>query len=592
MKKLLLSLTITLAVSQIMFAQVRYDGSMFDIHKVNEINKIPRSLSTDKNLLVPESFINFDDLIFSANNSVQINPNRYSGVSFYSPYSDSITWLTRFDSYSYPNSLDVGICCSSNNEIISLDQIIIDFAQNSKDVSFWWGTRGWYNVGIIEVYEGANYQLVSSNQVNLNYYWNFFTINPSQKIRRIILRRPNANYPAGLGHIHLDDFQFSLGSNTSSPIGYLDSVQTTNPVGAVGWSVDPDNTSASNTVHCYVNGPAGSGSRFLGAVTANLPSPGVPYPGSHRFLMPIPADLRNNLTHQMYCYGIDVTGGDPPTLLTGSPKPFRFSTETIGFLDAVSSLNENESPAINEGEVGGWSLDTDLPGNSNTVHFWADGQANTPGAVFMGTAFANIPRPDVNTGTGYPGDHGFNFSIPDQFRDGTTHSVYAYGIDLTGGQNKLLQNSPKSFKLDTRVSALTFEPISTLRIRSVIDTNTNTGGGQRIFPDKDDPNANIDRYIHNTVQVKALVTPAKQGVKVYFKSYDLDDPSANMLPIDDDTGTNTGNDNRGMPKSGTLGAVSALTDANGTATIDFTVTMQPGDNFAVAASTNNLSTRQ
>jgi hypothetical protein len=60
-----------------------------------------------------------------------------------------------------------------------------------------------------------------------------------------------------------------------------------------------------------------------------------------------------------------------------------------------------------------------------------------------------------------------------------------------------------------------------------------------------------------------------------------------MLPIDDDTGPNTGNDNRGMPKSGTLGAVSVLTDANGIATVEFTVTMQPGDNFAVAASTNN-----
>jgi hypothetical protein len=58
-------------------------------------------------------------------------------------------------------------------------------------------------------------------------------------------------------------------------------------------------------------------------------------------------------------------------------------------------------------------------------------------------------------------------------------------------------------------------------------------------------------------------------------------------PIDDDTGlTNTGNDNRGSPKSGTFKATSALTDASGIATVNFTTTMQPGDNFAVAASTN------
>jgi hypothetical protein len=267
MKKLLLSLIITLAVSQIIFTQARYDGSIFDIHEVNEIDKIPRSLKTDKNLLIPESFINFDDWIFSADNSVQIAPNRYSGVSFYAPYSNTPTWLTHYNSYSTPNSLIVGVCCSGvDNFIISVDSLIIDFAQNSKDVSFWWGTNGWYNTGIIEVYEGANYQLVASIQVNLNNYWNYSTVNASQKIRRIILRRPNANYPAGNGYISIDNFQFSPGSNTSSPIGYLDSVQTSDPVGAVGWSVDPDNTSASNTVHCYVNGPAGSGSRFLGAV--------------------------------------------------------------------------------------------------------------------------------------------------------------------------------------------------------------------------------------------------------------------------------------------------------------------------------------
>ncbi len=62
MKKLLLSLIITLSISQILFAQMRYDGSIFDIHEVNEIDKIPRSLNTDKNLLIPESFINFDDI--------------------------------------------------------------------------------------------------------------------------------------------------------------------------------------------------------------------------------------------------------------------------------------------------------------------------------------------------------------------------------------------------------------------------------------------------------------------------------------------------------------------------------------------------
>lgn len=83
---------------------------------------------------------------------------------------------------------------------------------------------------------------------------------------------------------------------------------------------------------------------------------------------------------------------------------------------------------------------------------------------------------------------------------------------------------------------------------------------------------------------------------VYFKNYDLDDPSTDVAPIDNNG--IQGNDNRGeanTPASaGTLLPIGACisdqsgircpTDANGVATIEFWTTMQPGDNFAVAAS--------
>ncbi len=44
------------------------------------------------------SSIYFDDLIFSADNSILISPNRYAGVSFSASGAD--TWLTRFRSLS------------------------------------------------------------------------------------------------------------------------------------------------------------------------------------------------------------------------------------------------------------------------------------------------------------------------------------------------------------------------------------------------------------------------------------------------------------------------------------------------------------
>ncbi len=49
---------------------------------------------------------------------------------------------------------------------------------------------------------------------------------------------------------------------------------------------------------------------------------------------------------------------------------------------------------------------------------------------------------------------------------------------------------------------------------------------------------------------------------------------------------NAGDDNRGTPRAGTLEAPFATTDSNGVASMQFTVTMQPGDNFVIAASTD------
>lgn len=114
---------------------------------------------------------------------------------------------------------------------------------------------------------------------------------------------------------------------------------------------------------------------------------------------------------------------------------------------------------------------------------------------------------------------------------------------------------------------------------SALDANPNTGGGQRIFPDKDDP---LDPLTHQNVRVLAYVCPAMEGVTVYFKSFDIDDPSANSSPVDSN-GSN-GSDNRGTPKQGTLSATSAVTDATGIASVVLSVTKQPGDNFRVAAS--------
>lgn len=117
-----------------------------------------------------------------------------------------------------------------------------------------------------------------------------------------------------------------------------------------------------------------------------------------------------------------------------------------------------------------------------------------------------------------------------------------------------------------------------------------SGDSNRIFPDRDNPG---DQRNMRIVRVRAQLAQAVQGIPVYFRNFDVDDPSSDSII---DPNGNTGNDNNGerdaqgnwTPQSaGTLSAISALTDANGMATVDFTVTRQPGDNFMVAASTES-----
>lgn len=152
-----------------------------------------------------------------------------------------------------------------------------------------------------------------------------------------------------------------------------------------------------------------------------------------------------------------------------------------------------------------------------------------------------------------------------------------------------------------RVTAVTYEQIVTDDL--LIDENPNAGGGLRIFPDKKTPNEQVNR---RKIRVRAKYGANTAGIKIYFRNFDVDDPSANTAPIDNEASPNAGNDNNGnvdgtvntragqfsLPNPNiyacetTTSGVACFTDSNGETIADFTVTMQPGDNFTVAASTN------
>lgn len=153
---------------------------------------------------------------------------------------------------------------------------------------------------------------------------------------------------------------------------------------------------------------------------------------------------------------------------------------------------------------------------------------------------------------------------------------------------------------------------------TIIDSNPGTDGipnpdgseGQRIFPDKEIPTDSKDRSL---VKIKATVSPAAPNLKVYFGSYDPDDPSANIAPID--TNGSDGKDNNGqvngsksgdftiVPNTGNMclstsistgtspnyiSKIECPTAADGIATAQYKITMQPGDNIAIAASVDDI----
>jgi hypothetical protein len=105
----------------------------------------------------------------------------------------------------------------------------------------------------------------------------------------------------------------------------------------------------------------------------------------------------------------------------------------------------------------------------------------------------------------------------------------------------------------------------------------------QVFPGRPQPTAGR----RDTVRIVAQICPPRAKQTVFFTSIDIDDPTTDQAPVDANGAL--GNDNRGVPNTGTLagqdptGVATAVTNALGRGGIDFTVTLQPGDNFQIQA---------
>ena len=92
-------------------------------------------------------------------------------------------------------------------------------------------------------------------------------------------------------------------------------------------------------------------------------------------------------------------------------------------------------------EIAGWAADRNRLNTSINVSIF-DGQ------TLLTTVLANLPRPDVGTGLGDNGLHGFFFPVPNSLKDGQPHSINVR-FESTNVQTT---NSPRTITCGTPVT--------------------------------------------------------------------------------------------------------------------------------------------
>jgi hypothetical protein len=147
--------------------------------------------------------------------------------------------------------------------------------------------------------------------------------------------------------------------------------------------------------------------------------------------------------------------------LTSGTHVIRLAMDVNGTTSGVANFNyinitsssANQAPTgsfdevrLSDGVVRGWAYDPDAPSTSSQVHVYVDGPAGS-GTLLSGFA-TNTLRSDVNSSLGISGNHGFEYAIPAQYRNGAQHTIHAYAIDTSSSSiSTLLPGSPRSFTL-------------------------------------------------------------------------------------------------------------------------------------------------
>ncbi len=259
-----------------------------------------------------------------------------------------------------------------------------------------------------------------------------------------------------------------LNSDTSSPYSYswTNVAQGTYNLTAKAY----DNAGGSTTSSVVTVTVGTATSNIPPSVSLTSPSEGQSFTAPASIILSATAsDSDGSITKVNFYRGTTLASSDTsaPYSFTASNVPagsYTFSATAFDNSGASTSTNavsitvgdtSNNLPIgsfdeirLSDGVIRGWTLDPDSKTASNNVQIYVDGPVGTGSLL---TSFStNILRSDVNTAQSTTGNHGFEYLIPNTYRNGLTHTVYVYGIDLSDStKTTLLTGSPKSFTLST-----------------------------------------------------------------------------------------------------------------------------------------------
>jgi len=276
------------------------------------------------------------------------------------------------------------------------------------------------------------------------------------------------------------------------PKGNFDEVRSSDGV-VRGWSYDPDNSSASNTVQIFFDGAVGVGTQISSDATSVSRSDvnstyGVT--GNHGFEFTVPTSYRNNVSHSVYIYGIDINDSTKSTLLTGSPKSFTLAPPatapaissftasptsiTSGSSSTLSWSVSGSSPilSINQGvgTVTGTSRSVS-PTTTTTYTLTASNSAGTVTSTVTVTVNAAIIAPAISSFTASPASitSGSSSTLSWSVSGSSPILSINQGVGtVTGTSRSVSPNSTTTYTLTASNSAGTVTSTVTVTVNAAI----------------------------------------------------------------------------------------------------------------------------